>query len=57
LNRTGLICVPIMANPWGEWQDNHGPRENNSDWKPNHEMISKEILEAEPYQLLQTLTQ
>ncbi len=30
-------------------------RENNSDCKPNHETISKEILELEPYQLLLTI--
>ncbi|MCK4560946.1 MAG: hypothetical protein KAV45_14285 [Calditrichia bacterium] len=36
-------------------QTDFGPRENNSDCKPNHETISKEILELKPYRLLLTI--
>ena len=44
-----------MAKSGGIWQSDHGPRGNNSDCKPNHETISKEILELGPYQLLLTI--
>ncbi len=47
--------VAILVKSWGIWQGNYGPRENNSDSKPNNETISKEILEAQPYRLLLTI--
>ena len=37
------------------WLTYFGPRENNSDCKPNHGTISNEIPELEPYQLLLTI--